>query len=171
MGLNIVGGILAQVSSIADGIDGGLARRKNMTSAFGSFFDALLDRYSDSLIILGMTLWAATNEAFGGIWLVGFAAMIGTLVVSYSRARIEHQFRTIFDRGPTSLASRDVRIFIMMIGSISGYLFFTLLFVAILTNSIAIFRLIYTYRLYAVRKNTVETTKSEYTRVMKAPVE
>jgi 1L-myo-inositol 1-phosphate cytidylyltransferase / CDP-L-myo-inositol myo-inositolphosphotransferase len=171
IGLNIVGGILAQVSSIADGIDGGLARRKNMTSAFGSFFDALLDRYSDSLIILGVTIWAATNEAFGGIWLVGFAAMIGTLVVSYSRARIEPQFRTIFDRGLTSLASRDVRIFIIMIGSISGQLFFTLLFIALLTNAIAIFRLVYIYRLYAVRKNTVGTTKSEYTRVIQAPVE
>lgn len=171
LGFNIVGGILAQVSSIADGIDGGLARRKNMTSAFGSFFDALLDRYSDSLFILGMTIWSVSHEAFGVIWLVGIAALIGTFVISYSRARIEPQYRTIFDHGLTSLASRDVRIFIMMIGCITGQLFFTLLFIALLTNSIAIYRLICTYRLYNVRKEPVDIIQNEDTGIIDPIVE
>ncbi len=159
-GQNILGGILAQISSIADGIDGGLARQKQMTSAFGSFFDALLDRYSDSLIILGITIWAAANETYAGVWLIGFAAVTGTLAVSYSRARVEPQYRAVFDRGLTSLASRDVRLFLIMIGSIAGQLFITLSLIALLTNMVVILRLFTVYRLYSTKTTFGNTLKA-----------
>ena len=44
---NIWAGVLVQASSIVDGVDGDLARAKDMASRFGGFFDALLDRYAD----------------------------------------------------------------------------------------------------------------------------
>jgi len=43
-GQNIVAGLLVQLSSIVDGIDGSLARLKGMTSEFGGFLDSVLDR-------------------------------------------------------------------------------------------------------------------------------
>jgi len=45
-----------------------------MTFAFGGFFDSVLDRYADILVILGLTLWSEANEAYPGIWLIGFLA-------------------------------------------------------------------------------------------------
>ena len=44
LGQNIVAGLLVQLSSIVDGIDGSLARLKGMTSEFGGFLDSVLDR-------------------------------------------------------------------------------------------------------------------------------
>jgi len=146
MGYNILGGILAQLSSIADGIDGSLARLKGMSSAFGSFLDSVLDRYADALIVLGMTLWALSHEGYPQVWLVGFLAIVGTLSVSYTRARIDPEHRLIFDRGLPSIASRDIRLFLIMLGGISGQVYFCLLAIAILTNLVVFYRLGYSRR-------------------------
>ena len=146
MGYNILGGILAQLSSIADGIDGSLARLKGMSSAFGSFLDSVLDRYADALIVLGMTWWAMSHEGYPLVWLVGFLAIVGTLSVSYTRARVDPEHRLIFDRGLPSIASRDIRLFLIMLGGISGQVYFCLLAIAILTNLVVFYRLGYSRR-------------------------
>jgi phosphatidylglycerophosphate synthase len=146
MGYNILGGILAQLSSIADGIDGSLARLKGMSSAFGSFLDSVLDRYADALIVLGMTLWALSHEGYPLVWLVGFLAIVGTLSVSYTRASIDPEHRLIFDKGLPSIASRDIRLFLIMLGGISGQVYFCLLALAILTNLVVFYRLGYSRR-------------------------
>jgi phosphatidylglycerophosphate synthase len=146
MGYNILGGILAQLSSIADGIDGSLARLKGMSSAFGSFLDSVLDRYADALIVLGMTLWALSHEGYPLVWLVGFLAIVGTLSVSYTRASVDPEHRLIFDKGLPSIASRDIRLFLIMLGGISGQVYFCLLALAILTNLVVFYRLGYSRR-------------------------
>ena len=146
VGYNILGGILAQLSSIADGIDGSLARLKGMVSVYGSFLDSVLDRYADALIVLGMTLWSLSHEGYSQVWLVGFLAIVGTLSVSYTRARIDPQHRLIFDRGLPSIASRDIRLFLIMLGGISGQVYFCLLTIAVLTNLVVFYRLVYSYR-------------------------
>ena len=89
-GYYIIGALLAQASSIADGIDGDLARLKNMTSAFGGFMDAIFDRYADSLVLLGFTMWAA-SDAGTYVWVVGFSALAGTFTVTYTRAKIDDE--------------------------------------------------------------------------------
>ena len=151
IGLNIVGGILAQISSIADGVDGGLARHKNMSSQFGGLLDAILDRYADAAIVLGMTLWSLSHETYPAIWLVGFAAVIGTLTVSYSRARVSTEHRPFFDRGLASIASRDIRLFLIMLGGVIGQVYFCLLVLALLTNGVVFYRLAYAYRFTRAR--------------------
>ena len=139
-GVGYLGGILAQLSSIIDGADGDLARLKGMTSAFGGFFDAVLDRYADAAVLLGLTYWAADGNSMG-IWSVGFAALAGTFAITYTRARIETAPGRPFDTGFASAASRDVRLMIVMIGSIAGLGFPTLLVIAILTNSVVALRI------------------------------
>lgn len=143
LGYHLLGGVLAQVSSIADGVDGGLARAKNMASPFGGFLDAVLDRYVDGLIILGMVLWSVTHEAYPGIWVVGFLAVVGTLIVSYTRARIGGRQRALLDKGWLSLASRDNRLFLVMLGGLLGQGYLALLFLAVLTNGTVLARLLY----------------------------
>ena len=142
---NIAAGLLVQLSSIIDGVDGSLARLKGMSSAFGGFLDSILDRYADILIMLGLTIWSVSNEAYPYIWLVGFLSITGTLGVSYSRARVSAELRHHFDRGFLSLASRDIRLFIVMIGAIIGQGYISLIVIGMLTHLIIISRLIFTY--------------------------
>ncbi|GAI32337.1 unnamed protein product [marine sediment metagenome] len=49
----LIGGILAQVSSVIDGCDGEIARLKFQTSEFGGWYDAVLDRYADAFLLFG----------------------------------------------------------------------------------------------------------------------
>jgi CDP-L-myo-inositol myo-inositolphosphotransferase len=143
---NIVGGLLVQLSSIVDGVDGSLARLKGTSSSFGGFLDSILDRYADILIVLGLTLWSLSHESYPGIWLAGFLAITGTLCISYTRARIDSNHRHLFDRGLQSLASRDIRLFLIMVGAIIGQAYICLIVIATLTNLLVLYRLIYTYR-------------------------
>jgi len=150
---NIVGGLLVQLSSIVDGVDGSLARLKGITSSFGGFLDSMLDRYADILIVLGLTLWSLSHESYPGIWLAGFLAIAGTICISYTRARINSNHRHLFDKGLKSLASRDIRLFLIMVGAVAGQAYFCLIIVAVLTNLAVFYRLIYMYR-YLGRKDS-----------------
>ena len=146
LGYNIIAGLLVQLSSIVDGIDGSLARLKGMTSEFGGFLDSVLDRYADILIVLGLILWSLSHETYPGIWLAGLLAITGIICVSYTRARINPNHRHLFDTGFKSLASRDIRLFLIMLGAVIGQAYFCLVVIAVLTNVVVFYRLIYMYR-------------------------
>jgi len=146
LGQNIIGGLLVQLSSIVDSIDGSLARLKGMTSEFGGFLDSVLDRYADILIVMGLTVWSLSRETYPGIWLAGFLAISGTICISYTRARISPHHRHLFDKGLKSLASRDIRLFLIMIGAVIGQAYFCLITIAAITNLVVFYRLIYIYR-------------------------
>lgn len=159
-GQNIVAGLLVQLSSIVDGIDGSLARLTDMTSTFGGFLDSVLDRYADILIVLGLTWWSFSHETYPvpGIWLAGFLAITGTICISYTRARIDSNHQHLFDKGLKSLASRDNRLFLIMLGAITGQAFFCLIIIAVLTNLVVFYRLIFIYRYLGQKGSQPEPT-------------
>ncbi len=159
-GQNIIAGLLAQLSSIVDGIDGSVARLKGMTSTFGGFLDAMLDRYADILIVLGLTVWSLSHETYPGIWVAGFLAIAGTICLSYTRARIGSEHRHLFDKGLKSLASRDIRLFLIMLGAVTGQAYFCLIVIAVLTNLVVFYRLIYIYRYLGQRGNYEPASQS-----------
>ena len=142
--LNIWAGVLVQASSIVDGVDGDLARAKNMASRFGGFFDALLDRYADAVILAGLGYWAFKFQAGADqttVTLVAGVAIVGSLMISYSRARAEATFGQPFEGLPGALASRDLRLFVIMIGAIIGQGVATLAVIGVLTNIVVLWRL------------------------------
>ena len=142
-GHNVWAGIVAQTSSVLDGVDGDLARLKNMTSSFGGFFDAILDRYSDFAILGGLTFWALQFEArFDNMVIIaaGLAAIVGSFMISYSRARAEVSFGKSFPGLIGSLASRDTRLLIVMIGSIVGHGTVTLVLLGTVTTIVVVLR-------------------------------
>ncbi|MCY4582704.1 MAG: CDP-alcohol phosphatidyltransferase family protein [Chloroflexi bacterium] len=139
-GYPILGGLLAQAGSVVDGVDGDLARLADRGTRFGSFFDAVVDRYADALVLLGLTIWAASSSETMLPWIAGFAALAGSFAVTYTRARVDESQRTMFDSGITSLASRDVRLLIVMIGALTGYGVATLMVLAVLTNAVVLLR-------------------------------
>ena len=82
------GGIVILFSGLFDMMDGRLARLGNMSSTFGALWDSTLDRYSELISLFGITLIFIGNDWF---WLgvTTFAAMVGSVMVSYVRARAE----------------------------------------------------------------------------------
>ena len=66
--------------------------------------------------------------------------------VSYTRARIDSEHRHLFDKGFKSFASRDIRLFLIMLGAVIGQAYFCLIVIALLTNLVVFYRLIYMYR-------------------------
>jgi len=143
-GASALGGILAQVSSILDGTDGDLARVQGTATPFGSFFDAVLDRYADAAIVLGMVL--SIHETHANAWMVGLAALLGSLMVSYTQARAETSVGVRFRTGLGALATRDVRLILVCLGGVAGQVFWTLAALAVLTNFSVLARILFAYR-------------------------
>jgi len=84
---------------------------------FSGFLDSVLDRYGDCAILIGMIyIVSVTNENTLTIIAVATAALFGSIMVSYSRARAESDLNVIFKNGFSGYAAnRDVRLFIIMI--------------------------------------------------------
>lgn len=141
-GRNIEGAVLIQASSIIDGVDGDLARARSMASRFGGLFDAVLDRYADALIVAGMAWFAYKHEDWPQPLLVGFVAIIGFLLVSYSRARLETEGGLEVASDLLGVASRDVRLLALAIGAAAGQCWWTLLVVAALSYATVAWRLL-----------------------------
>jgi len=139
----IIGGLFAQFSSILDGADGDLAVLTGRKSLFGGFLDSVLDRYSDAFILIGMTYHVFTD--YGQtieILFIAICALFGSFMVSYSRARAESNLKKMFESGFSRYAaSRDVRLFVIMIGGVLNQILASLLVLAVLTNLVVLKRL------------------------------
>jgi CDP-diacylglycerol--glycerol-3-phosphate 3-phosphatidyltransferase len=73
-------------AGIFDMLDGRVARRNNQVTVFGSFFDSVIDRYSDVAIFFGLLVYYARGNRLFYVGLVAFV-MTACLMVSYTRAR------------------------------------------------------------------------------------
>jgi len=133
-------------------VDGDLARLKGMTSEFGGFLDSVLDRYVDILVVLGLTLWSVVRETYPAILVASFAAIAGTFCISFTYARIVSEHRHLFDKGLSSFAARDIRLFLIMLGAVTGQAYFCLIVIAVLTNLVVFYRFIYIYRYLGPRE-------------------
>jgi CDP-L-myo-inositol myo-inositolphosphotransferase len=140
-GRNIEAGVLIQVSSVVDGVDGDLARAKSMASRFGGLFDAVLDRYADAAIAGGMAWYAFAHEDWPAPLTLGFAATVGFILVSYSRARIETEGGRDVAANLLGVASRDVRLLALAIGAALGQCWWTLAVVGALSYATVGWRL------------------------------
>ena len=69
-------------------LDGQVARIGNMASTFGAMYDSVLDRYCE-LVTLGGICFFLNDTGYGIGAIITFAALIGSIMVSYVRARAE----------------------------------------------------------------------------------
>lgn len=138
----VIGGILAQFSSIIDGCDGEIARLKFKQTQYGGWFDAVLDRYADALIIFGMVQghWLLNHDIL--IWTVGFAALMGTFLNSYTSDKYDSLFRKNISSKIQIRIGRDMRLLLIFIGALSNQIFLVLAILAIITNVESIRRLV-----------------------------
>jgi CDP-diacylglycerol--glycerol-3-phosphate 3-phosphatidyltransferase len=81
-------GALVLFAGLFDMLDGQVARLGNMSSVYGALFDSVLDRYSEFIMFLGICYFLVAHHYFISS-LFAFVALIGSMMVSYTRARSE----------------------------------------------------------------------------------
>jgi CDP-diacylglycerol--glycerol-3-phosphate 3-phosphatidyltransferase len=81
-------GALVLFAGLFDMLDGQVARLGNMGSTFGALFDSVMDRYSELLMFLGICYYLVAHHYFLSS-LFAFLALVGSMMVSYTRARSE----------------------------------------------------------------------------------
>jgi len=130
----MISGFLVQIASIVDGCDGEIARLKYQESDYGAWFDACLDRYADAFIFFGLSYYSSITGAGIWGWIIGFLAMIGSFMNSYTADKYDGLMKTKFSSRKSFRIGRDVRIFIIFIGAITNHVMFVLGFIALLMN-------------------------------------
>jgi CDP-diacylglycerol--glycerol-3-phosphate 3-phosphatidyltransferase len=81
-------GLTILIGGLMDMIDGRLARVHKMASPYGAIFDSVFDRYSEMIMFLGICYYLVAQDYFYSS-LFGFLSMVGSIMVSYTRARAE----------------------------------------------------------------------------------
>jgi len=143
----VIGGILAQFASIIDGCDGEIARLKFQATAFGGWFDAVLDRYADGFLLFGLTYYVYfINNNFLYI-AIGFLAIIGSFMNSYTADKYDSLMSRRLDLKNYIRIGRDLRIFLIFIGALVNQPLLILSLIAILTNAENIRRTVAFYKL------------------------
>lgn len=147
---SIVGwsGAVILFAGLFDMMDGRLARIGNMSSMFGALWDSTLDRYSELFTLFGIAMYLILNSwVTGGV--LTFLAMVGSVMVSYVRARAEG----LGIECKVGLMQRPERVVLTSLGAILCGIFDNLWFlvvpiviIAILANITAFWRICHCYK-------------------------
>ena len=128
-------------SGLCDTLDGSIARSTEQTTDFGAFLDSTLDRYSDMALYLGaMTLAFLSRNSSLFFW--SLLALIGAVMVSYTRARAE----CIIEKCQVGIMERPERIVLLLIGLLFHWLEAAVAITAILANITALQRIYHTHK-------------------------
>ena len=148
----VIGGILAQISSIVDGSDGEVARLKFQATDFGGWFDAVLDRYADGFLLFGLTYYVYIIDNNFLYITIGFLAIMGSFMNSYTADKYDGLRNGMLDRrigskgGFSFRIGRDVRIFIIFVGALINQPLLILILIGTMTNIENIRRVIVLYK-------------------------
>lgn len=129
------GGILYQVSSMLDGVDGEIARASLRTTRFGGWIDSVLDRFVDFAFLSALALWLKPDAGFLP-WVL--LALFGTLMVSYTTERFRGAYcedaYEVIKPLRFLLGKRDERVFLVMVFCILGWVKALFVILALITN-------------------------------------
>jgi CDP-diacylglycerol---glycerol-3-phosphate 3-phosphatidyltransferase len=109
--LFILGGALFVIGSVLDILDGALARRSGKGTPFGAFLDSTVDRVGEGFMLAAIGLVLMRDGSEWGVALT-FAAMGGSFLVSYTRARAE----AMGLKGDVGFGSRAERVVVISVG-------------------------------------------------------
>jgi CDP-diacylglycerol--glycerol-3-phosphate 3-phosphatidyltransferase len=109
--LFFLAGIAFIVGSVMDTLDGRYSRMSGKGTLFGAFLDSTLDRIEEGIVLAAVAgYFAATGRDFAAAMCV--VAVLGSLMVSYTRARAE----ALGVECKVGLATRPVRVVLLSIG-------------------------------------------------------
>lgn len=140
------GGLITMLVGPLDALDGTMARMRNESGRYGAFVDSVTDRYSEIALYGGLLVYFNKTGTWQDALLVFFAA-VGSIMVSYTRARAE----ALNYSAKIGLLTRAERYIVLIPGIIFGFPRISLWILAILTHVTAIQRFLY------VRKQAKES--------------
>jgi archaetidylinositol phosphate synthase len=148
--LLILAVVFLLASGFCDTLDGIVARTFQQATVFGGFFDSVLDRYADAAVYAAIIIAGLVNPVWGPVWgsAWGLAALAGSMMVSYTRARAEAAGIKMESVG---LAERAERMLILAAVSIIGFFWLPALgygiaLLAVLSNLTVIQRALHVYK-------------------------
>ena len=142
VGRHRLAGVILILAASFDALDGSLARHSAQTTRFGAFLDSVLDRLSEATVLMGLAIFTIRAGDSVGQILV-YAAIIGSLMVSYVRARAEG----VGIACKVGLFTRFERVGVLIVGLILGQTRIVLWILAILANLTVLQRIYYVWRL------------------------
>jgi CDP-diacylglycerol--glycerol-3-phosphate 3-phosphatidyltransferase len=116
-GMFFKAGLLMILANVFDMLDGQVARLRGRVTRFGGFFDSVMDRYSDIIVYVGIMVFYARDTEKHSTLLVALTglALVGSVMVSYSRARAE----SLDIACKVGFLERPERVVLLIIGSLT----------------------------------------------------
>jgi len=135
------GALIVILAGVFDLCDGPVAHATNQVTAFGAFFDSVIDRYSDMALYIGILVYYVRA---GSMLYVGLTALVvaGSLMTSYTRAKSE----SIIPSCKVGFLERAERIVLIIIGGLFNHMGPVLWVIAIFSNLAVIHRCLYTWQ-------------------------
>jgi archaetidylinositol phosphate synthase len=156
----VIGSVLLLVSAVLDLVDGSVARQMNSQTKFGAVFDWIVDKYVDALVLLGVGLSGIAIisrflpvPAIADMGVVAFA-IIGSLMNTFIKPVVyaEIGFQTRVDGKiddpleGIGFFGRPETFLVLLIGGLTGFIWASVIVIAVCTNLSAVQRVLYLYR-------------------------
>lgn len=139
-GFEVTAGALLLFAGFFDMLDGAVARLGDKVSTFGGFLDSTLDRYSEAVVFFGLLALYAGQGRYTESLLI-YAVVVGSLMVSYTRARAEG----LGLKCEVGWLQRPERIVLLALGLLLGLTVPVLWLLAIFTNFTSLQRIVHIY--------------------------
>jgi CDP-diacylglycerol--glycerol-3-phosphate 3-phosphatidyltransferase len=141
LGRFVTAGIIMVVANIFDFIDGKVAIQLQAVSAFGGFWDSVIDRFSDISLFIGLIYLYSQMGRTDHVMITALAMMFA-IMTSYTRARAESLIR----KCKVGFMERPERIVLFMIGAFTNRMSAVLWVILVLSVFTVADRIILTYR-------------------------
>ena len=141
LGRFVLAGVIMTIANIFDFIDGKVARELRLESAFGGFWDSVMDRFSDISLFIGLIYLYSRLGRTDYVMITALTMMFAVLT-SYTRARAE----SLVEKCKVGFMERPERIVLFMIGAFTNRMAGVLWVVLVLSVSTVFARIYYTWR-------------------------
>jgi CDP-diacylglycerol--glycerol-3-phosphate 3-phosphatidyltransferase len=152
-GLPLAALVVLALGTLADTLDGQIAKAAGGGTAFGAFLDSTIDRLSDSALFVGTALLAVTAAQPALLW-CALLALVASSLVPYARAKAE----ALGVGATVGPAPREARIAIFLLGLAAWALFglflafvAAVLVVALLATVTFVVRVVYVGRQLSIK--------------------
>lgn len=146
----VLGAIILIAGMPLDAVDGAVARAMQRQDRFGALWDSTLDRYADGFIFMGLAYYFSDQDNQLAVTL-SMLAMLGTLLVSYVRARAEGLDLSC----KVGLFTRMERSFVILIMLLTGWVMVGLWVLAVGTHLTVIQRIWHVYHVIKRQRGEV----------------
>jgi CDP-diacylglycerol--glycerol-3-phosphate 3-phosphatidyltransferase len=141
LGRFVLAGVIMIVANIFDFIDGKVAVELNAVSAFGGFWDSVIDRFSDISLFIGL-IYLYSHLQRTDYVMIAALAMMFAIMTSYTRARAE----SLIPKCKVGFMERPERIVLFMIGAFTNRMAAVLWVILVLSIFTVADRIILTHR-------------------------